>query len=53
MGHEKNEELRDEHEQQEEHRQEHRDEALEAGNGAVDDEGSQDRRRQDGVRDLA
>ncbi|MBS3177414.1 MULTISPECIES: hypothetical protein [unclassified Pseudoclavibacter] len=53
MGHDKNEELREEHEHQEEHRQERRDQTFEAGSGAVDDEGSQDRRRQDGVSDLS
>ena len=53
MGHDKNEELREEHEHQEEHRQERRAEKFETGDGAVDDEGSQDRRRQDGISDLA
>ncbi|GAA1650164.1 hypothetical protein [Microbacterium flavum] len=49
MGHDKNDELRDEHASQEEHRQGRRDEAFAEGDGAVDDAGSQDERRKEGL----
>jgi len=47
MGHDKNDELRDEHAAQEEHRQHERDEAFDAA-GTTDDLGSQDERRHEG-----
>ncbi|MGO4679550.1 hypothetical protein [Microbacterium sp. 2MCAF23] len=48
MGHDKNDELRDEREGQEERRQHRRDEAFDE-TGGVDDEGSQDERREEGL----
>ncbi|WP_336630685.1 MULTISPECIES: hypothetical protein [unclassified Microbacterium] len=47
MGHDKNDELRDERASQEHVRQEERDEAFEA-TGGTDDLGSQDARRHEG-----
>ncbi|MDR2323537.1 MAG: hypothetical protein LBE60_18055 [Microbacterium sp.] len=48
MGHDKNDELREDREDQEERRQHHRDETF-AATGDVDDEGSQDERRKEGL----
>lgn len=48
MGHDKNDELREDREDQEERRQHHRDETFSA-TGDVDDEGSQDERRKEGL----
>lgn len=45
----KNDELREEHEEQGEHRQELRDEVFDETEGGVDDFGSQDERRKDGL----
>jgi len=50
MGHHKgNDELREDRRGQEQHRQEIRDEVFEEGDGAVDDLGSQDERRKEGL----
>lgn len=49
MGKDKNDELRDERNEQEEHRQHLRDRAFEEGDGAIDDAGSQDERRKEGL----
>jgi hypothetical protein len=48
MGHDKNDELREDREHQEEHRQHLRDEAFEK-DGSVADAGSQDERREEGL----
>ncbi len=48
MGHDKNEELRDDREKQDEHRQEQRDDAFDK-DGGVSDIGSQDERRHEGL----
>ena len=50
MGHHKdNGELREEREEQEQHRQEVRDEVFAETDGEVDDSGSQDERRKEGL----
>ncbi|WP_336647650.1 hypothetical protein [Microbacterium sp. MMO-10] len=48
MGHDKNDELREDRQEQEERRQHHRDEAFDE-TGGVDDEESQDERRKEGL----
>lgn len=48
MGHDKNDELREGRQEKEERRQHHRDETFEE-TGGVDDEGSQDERREEGL----
>ncbi|WP_285725514.1 hypothetical protein [Psychromicrobium xiongbiense] len=47
--HNKNDELREERSEQEEHRQDLRDEVFEEADGEVDDLGSQDKRRKEGL----
>jgi len=49
MSHDKNDELREDRRDQEAKRQQRRDNAFSEGEGAVDDEGSQDERRKEGL----
>ena len=49
MSHDKNDELREDRRDQEAKRQQRRDNAFSEGEGAVDDEGSQDERRKGGL----
>lgn len=48
MGHDKNDELREERQGQEAHRQDERDDVFEETGGGADDLGSQDERRNEG-----